>query len=77
MNEQLRTIVANALRISPEALADDAESETIEAWDSLSHLDVITAIESATKIHFSTAEIVEMTSLRKIEAALVRHGWKP
>ena len=77
MNERLRTVVASALRMPPENLADDAEIETVDAWDSLSHVDVIMAVESATKIHFSTAEIVEMTSLHKIEAALVRHGWSP
>jgi acyl carrier protein len=60
-----------------EAVPADASSETLEAWDSLRHLDIVMAVESATNIHFPTSEIVELTSLEKIEAALVRRGWRP
>jgi len=75
--EALRKIVADALQLPLEAVPADARSETIEAWDSLRHLDIVMAIEAATNVSFSTAEIVELTSLESIEAALARHGWKP
>jgi acyl carrier protein len=75
--ETLRTLVADALQLPLEAVPEDASSETLEAWDSLRHLDVIMAVESATHLSFPTAEIVEMTSLEKIEAALASRGWKP
>jgi acyl carrier protein len=75
--EKLRKIVAGALQLPPEGVPADAKSETIEAWDSLRHLDIVMAVESATGVSFSTAEIVELTSLEKMEASLVRHGWNP
>ena len=73
--DRLRKIVADALQLPLEAVPADAKSETIEAWDSLRHLDIVMAVESATGVSFSTGEIVELTSLESIEAALARRGW--
>src|SRR5262249_56275569 len=75
--ETLRKIVADVMQLPLAAVPADASSQTIEAWDSLRHLDIVMAIEAATGVNFSTAEIVELTSLERIEAALLRHGWKP
>jgi acyl carrier protein len=75
--DKLRKIVADALQLPLDAVPADAKSETIEAWDSLRHLDIVMAIEGATGVSFSTAEIVELTSLASIDAALARRGWKP
>jgi acyl carrier protein len=73
--EALRRIVADALQLPLESVPLDAKSQTIESWDSLRHLDIVMAIEAATGVGFSIAEIVELTSLERIEAALLRHGW--
>jgi acyl carrier protein len=75
--ELLHRIVAEALEMPPEALPLDASSETVEAWDSLKHLDIVLAVESATQVKFDTAEIAELTSLDRLEAALQRRGWQP
>ena len=75
--ELLRKLVAETLQLPLDQVPADASSETLEAWDSLRHLDIILAVEATTKIRFPTAEIVELTSLDKLEAALVRRGWKP
>ncbi len=74
--EMLRKLVAETLQLAPDQVPPNASSETLEAWDSLRHLDIILAVESATGIKFPTAEIVELTSLPKLEDALARHGWK-
>jgi acyl carrier protein len=74
--EMLRKIVADALQMPLEAVPADASSETLEGWDSLRHLDIVMAVESATKITFPTAEIVNLTSLDQLETALKSHGWK-
>jgi acyl carrier protein len=75
--ETLRQIVAEALQLPLDQVPLSASSETLEAWDSLRHLDIILAVESATGIKFPTAEIVELSSIVKLEDALARHGWKP
>ncbi len=75
--EMLRSIVADALQVPIDVVPPEASSDSLEAWDSLRHLDIILAVESKTGISFPTAEIVELTSIPKLDEALSRHGWKP
>jgi acyl carrier protein len=74
--ESLRKLVADTLQLPLDQVPENASSENLEAWDSLRHLDIIMAVESATQISFPTAEIVQLTSLEKIEAALAARGRK-
>ena len=74
--EGLRKLVADTLQLPLADVPSDASSETLEAWDSLRHLDIILAVESVANIKFATAEIVELTSLEKLEAALDGRGLK-
>lgn len=66
--DEVRQVVADALGIAPERLADDASMDSVEAWDSLQHLGVITAIEAAFACRLSPAEIPELTSIDRIAA---------
>lgn len=74
--EMLRKLVADALQLPLDKVPANASSETLEDWDSLRHLDIILAVESATNVKFQTAEIVELTSLDKLQAALANRGLK-
>lgn len=74
MNDRLRQALAEALRIPSDTINTDDSSETLEAWDSLGHLDVILAVEQEFGVHFLTDEIPQMTSIGDLEAALVRKG---
>lgn len=55
------------IRITPEMTAND-----IDGWDSLSHVNLITAVESKFKIRFSQKELLTQKNvgdlLRAIEA---------
>jgi acyl carrier protein len=75
--EFVRQIVAETLQLSLDQVPPNASSENLEAWDSLQHLDIILAVESAARIKFPTAEIIQLTSISKLEDALVQRGWKP
>jgi acyl carrier protein len=75
--EMLRKLVADVLQVQLEAVPANATSDTLEGWDSLRHLDIIMAVEAATHITFSTADVVALTSLEKLERALDERGWKP
>ncbi|MUG92012.1 hypothetical protein F7734_05875 [Scytonema sp. UIC 10036] len=71
---KLRQAIAEALEVAPEVLAPDASSDTIEAWDSLKHLDVILNIERSYNVKFKTSEIAELVSVARIEDALRQHN---
>ena len=74
--KRLQKFVADALQLPLAEVPTTASSETLEAWDSLRHLDIILSVESAANIKFATAEIVELTSLEKWQAAVVARGLK-
>lgn len=50
-------------------LPDDASMESVEAWDSVNHLNFVMALEAAFGINLDPADIERMTSLA--EAARV------
>jgi hypothetical protein len=43
----LKKIVATALDVDPREVADDASTETLEAWDSLGHVAIVVALDEA------------------------------
>jgi len=61
----------NELVIRPEMTAAD-----VEAWDSLSHFNLINAIEGEFKIRFTTAEVTSLKNVGDL-AALVEKKRAP
>jgi acyl carrier protein len=58
-----------SLQINNQTTADD-----IEAWDSLTHIDMIVAVEKAFKIKFSTAEVTGMKNVGELISLIERKG---
>lgn len=61
--EQLNTIFQtvfddNTIQISPEMTAND-----IDGWDSLSHINLITAVEAKFKIRFTQKELLTQKNI--------------
>lgn len=44
----------------------ELEINQVEGWDSLGHLNLILAIEDEFKIKFTTSQIIEIISIKKI-----------
>ena len=53
--------------LSPETTADD-----IEEWDSLSHIQLIVALEKRFRIKFTTAEITSYKNVGQMAESIVR-----
>lgn len=70
----LHEVIASALELSPDAITDEATTQSVSAWDSLGHLKVVLAVESAYKVKFSTAEIRELVSVRRLREELQRRN---
>ena len=68
MNEQkFLAVVETALELKPGTVSLDSDMDSIEAWDSLGHLTILTALDKA--IEGGIGGIVglsEATSLREI-----------
>lgn len=69
-DQKLRSVLESVFGPDGVRLTDDDGPGTTPAWDSVAHLNLIMTIEAEFGIAFSTAEIPELRSLRKIRARL-------
>lgn len=67
----LLRLVKESLKLDEEPTIEDS-METIEKWDSLSHLNLIMDIEKATGIRFPIDRVPDLTSIELIEKELFR-----
>jgi len=72
--DPLERIVTSTLKISPEELNAESRVGETPGWDSLSHMNLILAIESDFSVEFTGDEIAEMQSVRQIRETLERRG---
>ena len=73
-NVTLHDVVARALNVPVASVTEETSPETLRRWDSLRHLDLMTSIEDAYDIRFSTGEIARATSVREIRRLLQEKG---
>jgi acyl carrier protein len=70
----LNDVVARILKVPVASVSDETSPETLPRWDSLNHLDLMTGIEDAYGIRFSTAEIVRAKSVGEVRRLLREKG---
>ena len=67
---RIEGLISEVLYIDESLINDDSGPESIEVWDSLGHINIITAIEEDFDIELSPEEIIEITSVRDIKKLL-------
>jgi acyl carrier protein len=67
---RLRLLVAETLRIPVESIVDTLDMQATGTWDSLSHMELIGAIEDAFGVDLTANEIIAMTSVARIADVL-------
>jgi acyl carrier protein len=74
-NEQtLKEVVARVFRIDAAHVTPDTSAETVETWDSLNHLNLMLALESAFDVRIPAVAFSEMLSYPQIRSTLARCG---
>lgn len=68
--DELRQIVADVFDVPVESVTPESSPETIESWDSLTHLNLMLSLEQAFEASFSPDEMAELTSVAKIAEAI-------
>lgn len=71
--DRLLELAQGVFQLPPGSLERSSNSTNVSGWDSLSHLNLITALERTFGVRFATAEILTMNSLTTIELVLERH----
>lgn len=64
LTERIIRLLAETFNIPENTLGLESSQDTVEAWDSMGHLQLILAIESDLNIRFKTTELDELKSVR-------------
>jgi acyl carrier protein len=70
MDERIRAIMAEVLRLPADRIGADAAIGTVPNWDSTAHMRMMIALEDAFGIALDESRMVEMTSFAKIRSVV-------
>jgi acyl carrier protein len=71
MLERVRRLMADVFNLPLEQITAASSPDSIEAWDSLHHLDLVLALEQEFGTQFTPEEIEQLLSVELIAALLV------
>lgn len=71
---KLRTNFAQALGIEEGKVEDSLEYNSIPEWDSVAHMRMVAAIETAFDIMLDTEDIIDMSSFKKVKELVAKYG---
>ena len=66
MKNKVKILMASVFEISVEDINDDSSPDSIENWDSLRHMNLITVLEEEFDIRLSDEQITEMMNFNLV-----------
>ena len=70
MKTRVIQTVSEIMSVPVDQISDESSPDTIEAWDSLNHMNLVLALEEEFEVQFSDEKIVAMLSVGMIVAGL-------
>ena len=74
MEDRIFRVVSDVLGVPIEKVNDESSPDTIQAWDSLSHINLILALEAEFAISLSPDDVLEMLSVGLIRTILAENA---
>jgi acyl carrier protein len=74
MSPKLQEVFATALALPADQVTDDLAYQSIPEWDSMSHMILITELESNYSITIETEDLLEMTDVTNVITRLKKYG---
>lgn len=71
---QIQNIVASSLKLPIESVPEDASMDSMGAWDSIAHVNILMRIEQEFDIYLDAEEFSELTSITEIVARIAADG---
>lgn len=71
---KLFEIVASVLKVDAHSLSDESSGLNTQNWDSLRHIELMLAVETAFGVRFSMPEMTSMQNLGDMRKLLVEKG---
>lgn len=72
VRQKLSQIFQDTFGASGLQLRDEMTAEDVDGWDSLSHIDLIVAVEKAFKIRLTTAEVRNLTNVGDLVSVICK-----
>ncbi len=72
-NDKLTKAFCDALGVTPDAVVDDLQYNTIKEWDSTAHMILIAELENTFDVMLDTDDIIDMSSVGKAKTILARY----
>jgi len=66
MEKKVKDIMARVFNVDPASITEETSPHSIITWDSLTHIDLIMALQDEFKIQFEDGEIPTMISFQMI-----------
>lgn len=70
----LRQVIADVFGVPLDQITEDASIDSVDAWDSLKHLNLVLALEERFAVSFTEQETVEILNYELIRTVLAEHG---
>ena len=67
-------LVSDVLGVEVGAINDDSSPDTIASWDSVTHINLILALEDEFCVSLSDEDVIEMLSVGLIQRILLERG---
>jgi acyl carrier protein len=72
--QQVIEVVADTLNLPAESLHISSSAESLPAWDSLAHVNLMIALEQTFDIQLEVEDFPTLNSVAAIQEYLVSHG---
>jgi acyl carrier protein len=69
-DDKLKHVMATVLHVPADQIDDATSPDTVEAWSSLAHLDLILAVEEEFGVTIPDEEVGDLTSYRLLRLTL-------
>lgn len=63
---QIQQVIADIFGLAPESVDSNTSPETVDDWDSISHLNLVLSLEDSFQVSFLPDEIAKLVSVEAI-----------
>lgn len=70
ISERLKRTILNELKLNDFDFKDDTTADQVPGWDSLSHLNVILAVEKEFNIRFKAFELLKLKNIGELQTLI-------
>ena len=66
MESKVKGVLATVMSMDSKDVSENTSVDTVEAWDSLRHMMMISALEEAFAIEFDDTEVIELVDYKSL-----------